>query len=68
MYGSVRIELGLQKSQNSTNIGCPRLRMLAWEPFVFTHGSFVGNSGAAIVSIGARKIATRYPMLPTISN
>jgi hypothetical protein len=44
------------------------LRMLAWEPFVFTHGSFVGNSGAAIVSIGARKIATRYPMLPTISN
>ena len=56
----MRIELGLQKSQNSTNIGCPRLRMLAWEPFVFTHGSFVGNSGAAIVSTGARNVEVRF--------
>jgi hypothetical protein len=32
-----------------------RLRwMLACGPAAFTHGSFVGNNGAAIVSTGAR--------------
>ena len=54
----MRIEFGRQKSQNSTSIGLPRWRMLAARR-ALTHGRFVGNSGAAIVSTGAR-IAARW--------
>ena len=50
----MRIECGLQKSQNSTSIGRSRWMMLTGAPpGVFTHGSFVGNSGAAMVVTGA---------------
>jgi hypothetical protein len=52
--------------------------MLSLASFVLTHGSFVGNSGAAIVSTGARKVlavrrggaarSRAQPMEPTISN
>jgi hypothetical protein len=31
---------------------------------VFTHGSDVGNSGATIVSVGARKARSSYPKNP----
>src|ERR1700709_716364 len=62
MYGSVRSEFGRQKSQNSTSIGRSRWMMLTGAPpAVLTHGSFVGNSGAAIVSTGARISVTRGP-------
>lgn len=33
--------------------------MLACWPVVFTHGNFVGNNGAAIVSTGARNADRR---------
>jgi hypothetical protein len=50
-------------------MGLPRWMMLAClDPSAtFTHGSRVGNSGATIVSTGARKPRS-YPMLPTISS
>jgi hypothetical protein len=33
--------------------------MLACPPAAFTHGSFVGNNGATIVSVGARNAGRR---------
>jgi hypothetical protein len=52
----VRSEFGRQKSQNSTSIGRPRW-MLACGRAAFTRGKRVGNSGATMVSTGARKAA-----------
>ena len=55
----MRIEFARQKSQNSTSIGFPR-----WStdcgPRAFTHGSRLGNSGAAIVSKGGRAMRSSY--------
>jgi hypothetical protein len=63
----VRSELGRQKSQNSTSIGLPRWITLTPRPATFAHGKPEGNSGATIVSTGARKLRA-YPIEPTISN
>ena len=61
----MRIELGRQKSQNSTSIGRPRWITLTGAPAVpalptampppraFTHARPPGNGGAAIESVGA---------------
>src|ERR1700734_2193898 len=60
MYGSVRIEFGRQKSQNSISTGLPIWRSMRSD-FTFTQRRCVRNGGAGIVSAGARVNAARLP-------
>ena len=53
MYGSVRIEFGRQKSQNSISTGRPSCWSMRSD-VTLTHRRCVRNAGAGIVSTGAR--------------